>query len=223
MQMLILLLGLVLVAHTEAADITGQVTVLNRSGVKPLKDFSHSVVYIANLSTAIPGESAAILQKRKKFIPRLLPVVLGQEVRFLNAESLKHNVFSPHPEEPFDLGRYPKGEYKSFRFKELGGHKIYCNLHQKMVADIFVVPGIYHAVTDKKGMYRIEGVPAGTYTLGVWHILGGEDERQVDVANGEVRLDFTINSRKVYKDTVKHPNKFGKPYKRVYTDDEGMY
>jgi plastocyanin len=223
MRRLVLLFVLIYAAHVEAADITGQVTVLKRSGLKPLKNFAYGLVYIKNLPTDVPAEPAVMMQKRKKFIPRLLPVVSGQEVRFINTESLKHNVFSPHPGEPFDLGRYPKGESKSFRFRELGPHKIYCNLHQKMVADVFVVPGGYHAVTDKNGAYSIKAVPAGSYTVSVWHVLGGEDEKEVHVEDADLKLNFTINSRKVVKDTVKHSNKFGKSYRREYTDDEGNY
>ncbi|MBL0712165.1 MAG: hypothetical protein JJV98_00570 [Desulfosarcina sp.] len=223
MRKLIFLFALIYATHVEAGGISGQVTVLKRSGLKPMRNFTGGVVYIKNLQSPAPVEPAVMEQKYKKFIPRLLPVVSGQKVRFINSEFIRHNVFSPHPREPFDLGHYPRGEHKSFWFKELGAHKIYCNIHQKMVADVFVVPSIYYDLTDAKGNYKIESVPSGTHTIGVWHILGGEDEKTVRVEDRDIRLDFTINSHKVIKDMVRHPNKFGKSYRREYSDDEGKY
>ena len=89
-------------------------------------------------------------QKNKEFVPRLLPVVKGQEIRFLNSDKVQHNVFSPHEQEPFDLGLYPAGESKSVTLNSLKRHKVYCNLHKNMVADILVLPSPYYSLTDEK-------------------------------------------------------------------------
>lgn len=41
----------------------------------------------------------------------------------------------------------------------MGRHKIYCNIHQNVVSDIFVVPGRFFALTDEKGNFIIKNVP----------------------------------------------------------------
>jgi hypothetical protein len=98
-----------------AAEITGRVTVLSKDGERPLTRFGYAVVYIEGIETPPPADPAVMDQKNKEFVPRLLPVVKGQEIRFLNSDKVQHNVFSPHEQEPFDLGLYPSGEFKSVR------------------------------------------------------------------------------------------------------------
>ncbi len=43
----------------------------------------------------------------------------------------------------------------------------------------------YHSVTDAKGRFRLEHVPAGTWTVRVWHPSLGEESRTVEVTASE--------------------------------------
>ena len=217
--MIILVFGLLAVNVAQADDITGNVTVLKRDGKKPLKSFANAVVYLEGIETPAPQEPVLMDQKKKTFVPRLLPVVKGQEVQFLNSDRVRHNVFSPHEEEPFDLGRYPKGEYKSLTFNVLGRHRIYCDIHQRMIGDVFVLPNHYFGVTDKKGYFSIKNVPPGEYTLKVWHILGGEYEQPVRLTDGPLEVNLTITSQKFTSQIENHKNKSGYSYK----DDDDDY
>jgi len=153
-------------------------------------------------------------QKNKEFVPRLLPVVKGQEIRFLNSDKVQHNVFSPHEQEPFDLGLYPAGESKSVTLNSLKRHKVYCNLHKNMVADILVLPSPYYSLTDEKGGYRIQGLPPGDYVLRVWHIFGGSDQKPIRVGSQPLRVDFSILSAQSTQDVMEHPDKAGQNYKQ---------
>ena len=213
-RMLCLVVAAVLFAGPAGAgDIAGVVTVLEKGGTAPLKRSENAVVFVVGLRTPPPDATAIIDQRDKTFEPRLLPVVVGQQVRFLNSDAVQHNVFSPHPEEPFDLGRYPSGEYRTFTFKVPGRHRIYCDIHQKMIADVFVMPGRYFALTDSRGAFRIDGVPAGAYTLRAWHIFGGAGEQSVQVPRtGVAKVDFSVESQNVVLELEDHHNKSGKPY-----------
>lgn len=52
----------------------------------------------------------------------------------------------------------------------------------------------YFAVTKPDGTFTIDAVPAGTYTLVVWHERTGRKEQQVTVAaNGSVKADVKVN------------------------------
>jgi hypothetical protein len=211
-----LVFGLALSVSVEAADIDGEVEVWRDFvfGTKPLKSFANAVVYLDGFHTPPPQKPALINQENKQFIPRLLPVIKGQEVRFLNSDNVRHNVFSPDKEEPFDLARYPKGEYKSLKFNVLGDHKIYCNIHQKMIADVFVLSNHYYNVTDSEGHFTIKNVPPGEYTIKVWHILGGAAEKKIRVADEPLSLSFTLKSKKSFRQIKDHTNKFGESYGR---------
>jgi plastocyanin len=199
-------------AAVIAAEISGRVTVLDKNNGTPLGSFANAVVFVAGLETPPPREPAVMDQTNKAFVPRLLPVVKGQEIRFLNSDTVQHNVFSPHEREAFDLGRYAAGERRSVKLFELKRHKIYCDIHKRMIADIYVLPNRYFSVTDDSGIYRIEGVPPGNYTLKVWHIFGGSAEQAIRVDKGPLAIDFTVRSTSVVQEIEEHPNKSGKDY-----------
>jgi plastocyanin len=207
-----LVFGIGVATLAEAGEIRGRVIVLERNKDKPLKSFENAVVYLEGVETPAPAQAVVINQKNKKFEPRLLPVVKGQEVQFLNSDSLQHNVFSPHPEEPFDLGRYPKGETKSLRFNVLGQHKIYCDIHQQMIADIIVLPNQYFAMTDKQGQFSIKDVPPGTYTINAWHILGGAASQAILVTDAPLEIELTAKSQNQINHIRDHKNKSGSSY-----------
>jgi plastocyanin len=207
------LLWLLTTVAAGAGELSGQVLVLNKEG-QPLTRFDHAVVYIEGIETPPPAEPAVMDQKNKEFVPRLLPVVKGQEIRFLNSDRVQHNVFSPHEQEPFDLGLYPAGESKSVKLNSLRRHKVYCNLHKNMVADILVLPSPYFSLTDEKGGYRIQGLPPGDYVLRVWHIFGGSDQKPIRVGSQPLRVDFSIRSAQSTQDVIEHPDKAGQNYKQ---------
>jgi plastocyanin len=200
-----------LTATAGADEITGEVTVLSKEG-QALTRFDHAVVYVEGTEAPPPAEPAVMDQKNKEFVPRLLPVVKGQEIRFLNSDKVQHNVFSPHEQEPFDLGLYPAGESKSVRLTHLRRHNVYCNLHKNMVADILVLPSPYFSLTDEKGRYLIRGLPPGDYVLRVWHIFGGTDQKPIRVEKTPLKADFTIRSTQSNQDVIEHPNKAGQSY-----------
>ena len=205
------LLWLLTTAAAGAGEITGQTTVLNKEG-QALTRFDHAVVYIEGIETPPPAEPAVLDQKNKEFVPRLLAVVKGQEIRFLNSDKVQHNVFSPHEQEPFDLGLYPAGESRTVHLNTLRRHKVYCNLHKSMVADILVLPNRYFSLTDANGRYRIQGLPEGDYVLRVWHILGGADQKPVRVGQQPLTVDFTVRSAQGTQEILEHPDKSGKGY-----------
>ena len=147
-----------------------------------------AVVY---LTGPIPGGRAGgpaptIAQRDTAFLPAVLFVRPGTSVAFPNEDPFFHNVFSYSSTARFDLGRYPQGESKSVTFTEPGIVKIYCEVHEHMRSVVFVTENPYHAMVGSDGRFRIEGVPAGTYTLVVWHTDLGEVEQEVRVSDGAV-------------------------------------
>ena len=108
-------------------------------------------------------------QERSSFVPHVLPVAVGDTVEFPNTDPVFHNVFSLSRAAAFDLGRYPRGDSRSVRFDEPGIVKVFCHIHSDMSGVVMVLPHPFFAVPDADGRYRIEGVPAGRYTVVGWH------------------------------------------------------
>jgi plastocyanin len=172
--------------------IKGKVT------ARGVRDNANAVVYIEKLPDKTfdaPKKHAQIDQKNLKFQPHVLPVLAGTTVDFLNSDDVLHNVFSPEKcTENFNLGSWPKGQTRSYTFKEAGCQPvILCNVHPEMAAYVVVLSTPYYAVSEKDGGYEIKDVPVGKYTLKIWHEkLKGESQEVTVSASGDVKADFLI-------------------------------
>lgn len=126
------------------------------------------------------------------FIPRVLPVLLGTTVEFHNDDDLKHNAFGVGADD-FDLGVWTKGIVKTYTFNKLGDVAILCNVHPEMEAYIVVLQNPYFALTDEKGNYKIENIPAGSYSLKTWHDRLRPVKESVEVPEvDEITVDFNL-------------------------------
>jgi plastocyanin len=184
---LAILVGLALVS--SAGTISGQV-----SGVA-----GPSVVYVDTISGKtfpVPTQHPVIDQKGLVFQPHLTAVQVGTTVDFLNSDSVAHNVFwtsvGGNKKLNHNLGTWPKGERKSFKFDTAGAVPILCNVHPEMSAYLVVVPTPYFATSDQAGNYKIENVPDGSYTVIAWHEGAKSQSKPVSVS-GDSKADFTLS------------------------------
>lgn len=176
-----------------AGGITGKVT------AKGVKNSGDAVIYIdriAGKSFPAPKEHARIDQKKLMFVPHVLPVLTGTTVDFMNSDDVLHNVFSPDKCcDKFNLGSWPKGQIKSFTFKEPGCvATLLCNVHPEMEGYVVVVETPYYSVSATDGSYDIKDVPPGKYTLKIWHQkLKGQEVPVVVPEKGNATIDFEIH------------------------------
>lgn len=178
------------VASGAPADsITGKVTL---SGLRSNAD---AVVYIEKIdgkSFDPPAEPVVMDQKGKDFLPKVVPVVTGTTVDFLNSDPFAHNVFTPDAcADEFNLGSWETGEARSWTFDEPCAAVLLCKVHPEMIAFVVAVDTPYFAVTDAEGNYTIPDLPAGTYTVSVWHERFDKTSQTVTV-DGGTTVDFTL-------------------------------
>jgi plastocyanin len=173
----------------SAGTISGQV-----SGVA-----GQSVVYVDTISGKTfpaPAQHPVIDQKGLVFQPHVSAVQVGTTVDFLNSDSVAHNVFwtsiGGNKKLNHNMGTWPKGERKSFKFDTPGAVPILCNVHPEMSAYLVVVPTPYFAVSDPTGTYKIENVPDGSYTVIAWHEGAKNQSKPVSVS-GDAKADFTLS------------------------------
>lgn len=146
-------------------------------------------------TTAVPEAPVWIDQRRLQFIPDAVVVTPGRSVAFRNSDPLLHNIFSPDPLEPFDLGTYPEGESRAHRFERPGPHVILCNIHPEMEAWVYVAPTEHAVTADEAGRFRVGPLPAGPYVLRVWYRRAGSYEQAVRVRPGEdLRIEVRLGS-----------------------------
>jgi plastocyanin len=206
-----------LVSSTQARPATGSVVgevVVTMDG-SPKEDRSGVVVFLElGPETAIerPRQKKEIHQRELSFVPSVTVVTRGSTIDFPNDDKVFHNVFSLSQASKFDLGLYKSGESRAITFNRAGVVDLYCNIHPDMVASIKVLDSPYFAVTGSDGKFRVDGVPAGSYTLVGWQRFGTEYRGDINVpaggaATAHLELAETGASRR-------HLRKDGTPYGR---------
>ena len=183
-------------------------------------DYSDAVVWLTPVGTSArvtpTPDHFEIIQKDKRFLPRILPIPIGSTVDFPNRDVFFHNVFSLFDGKRFDLGLYEAGTSQSAQVDRTGISYIFCNIHPEMVAVIVAVETDLFGLTSMTGRFRIEGVPAGDYQLHVWHermeTRGDTRELQaLSVGADDIEVapvPMTDSSRALES----HTNKFGQEY-----------
>jgi len=173
----------------SAGTISGKV-----SGVT-----GESVVYVEAIvgkTFPAPTEKPVIDQKGLMFQPHMLAVEQGTTVEFLNSDKVAHNVFwisvGGNKKLGHNLGTWPQGEKRPFKFDNPGAVPLLCNVHPEMSAYVVVAPTPYFAVTDKSGSYKIDNVPDGSYTVTAWH-EGAKNQSKPVTVSGEGKADFTLS------------------------------
>jgi plastocyanin len=158
-----------------------------------------SIVYvdvIAGKTFPAPTDKPLIDQKGLMFTPHIVAIQQGATVEFLNSDKVAHNVFwisvGGNKKLGHNLGTWPQGEKKAFKFDNPGVVPLLCNVHPEMSAYIVVSPTPYFAVTDQSGSYKIENVPDGSYTMTAWH-EGAKNQSKPVTVSGEGKADFTLS------------------------------
>src|SRR3989304_3294613 len=137
---------LLLGAEAHGADAVGKGGIVKGTitiAGKPTADVVVSVegvpLEIAKARLAAAKSKKALVDQRgMKFIPFVLPVVVGRTVEFPNNDKSWHNVFSKSDTKKFDLGLYAPGKSRSQVFDKSGVVRVLCNAHPSMGAFIVV-------------------------------------------------------------------------------------
>jgi len=158
-----------------------------------------SVVYIeATGSTKFPAPAEHFImdQKALLFQPHVLVVPVGATVEFLNSDKVQHNIFWPaisgNKKMSHNMGTWPSGQKREFKFDAPGVVPLLCNVHPEMSAFVVVAPTPYFAQTDADGSYKIANVPDGQYNVTAWHEGMKTQSKPVKVA-GDATADFALS------------------------------
>jgi plastocyanin len=199
--------------------VAGRVTLVKNGAPQP--DSSNIVVWIEGAHRGGFAAPPRVVMKseRKRFTPRAVVVAKRGVVDFPNVDAIYHNVFSVSGTNRFDLGLYRAGASKEKEFEDTGLVRVYCNIHPTMVGFVMVVDSDFSSVTSNDGSFRFEAVPAGSYTLKVWHEESGEKPVTISVrprATTEVPVSLDVSGYTAQA----HKNKYGKDYPPPPPDDE---
>ena len=146
------------------------------------------VVYLEGGELESVGQRSSshrvIDQREAAFSPHVLAIQKGTVVDFVNHDKTYHNVFSLSPAKKFNIGRRPAGEKVPVQFDKSGIVQVFCDIHSQMTAYVVVLDNPFFVHPDDDGVFRIDNVPPGTYTLKVWHERLSAPEQKIVIGAG---------------------------------------
>lgn len=189
----------IICAVCSLISLVGLETSLSAGTIEGKISQGDSIVYVDAIpgkTFPAPAQKPVISQKGLSFSPHLLVVQAGTTVEFENDDNVQHNVFWPsvggNKKLAHNMGTWPKGERRPFKFDQGGVVPLLCNVHPEMSGYIVVSPTPYFAQTDTAGNYKIENVPDGKYSVVAWHEGIKPQIKPVDVA-GTGKVDFALS------------------------------
>jgi plastocyanin len=169
-----LALGLLLaLAYGDCMASAVQVKVRDMHGL-PVADAVVSLLPLDRPAPPSPVRSATMDQRHLSFVPQVLVVQAGTNVRFPNSDNVRHHVYSFSPAKRFELKLYAGNHTSSVLFDKPGVVVLGCNIHDWMLGYIVVVDTPWFAKTGTNGIATVEA-PAGRYMLKLWHPRQDED------------------------------------------------
>jgi len=151
--------------------------------------------------------AATVAQIDKTFVPYVTAVRTGTAVYFPNHDDVLHNVYSFSPAKQFQLPLYRGDPPHPVTFDRPGVVAIGCNIHDWMLAYIYVLDTPFFARTDAHGRAALE-LPAGRYRVGVWHPRAKAPpeklERAIETRAGS-QLEFALELKPEWRSTSLPP------------------
>lgn len=179
---IVLLFLVLLAAPGYAAQL--ELNILDSQG-KPVKEAVAALVPAQKVN--FTNQPAAIIDQRQNmFVPRVLAIRVNTLVRFPNGDDIRHHVYSFSPAKKFELRLYHGLTAEPVLFDKPGQVVLGCNIHDSMVAYIYVVETDFFAVSNEQGKINITA-PAGDYQLQIFHpqLNSNYPESAVSLSNAQ--------------------------------------
>ncbi len=196
-----------------ASNLTGGVEIAGSYNIKPRKNLEErikaersmivskdggikdAVVFIKGIkgTSSLIQKEVTIDQKRKAFIPHVLPIPVGTTVTFKNSDPFVHRIISNSETKRIRMEFAYEGATMDITFDKPGVVDVWCDDHKRMQGWILVMEIPFFAATDEHGHFTIPNLPPGKYTVEVWHEVLGTQTQEIEVKEGEnTKIDFRL-------------------------------
>lgn len=181
---------------TSDNDQCGETVVAEKFVISSAGGVRWAVAMLDDIRSGKPLDRAVDITVDNKdchFVPHVLVGPKGGNLKVRNSDPMLHNshFFLLDGDKRRNILNIalPKQDQvvaKKKILRKAGLLSIRCDAHDFMQGYIWSLPHPYAAVTDVSGAFKLEDVPAGSYTLRVWHEALGEKEIPVTVSGGQV-------------------------------------
>ena len=178
------------IANTTDPQICGDGRTLEDILVSDSRGIANVIVSVRDApEVATEPETLVLDNVLCRFEPHAAVITAGSTVVARNSDAVLHTTHFYGPRE-INVSLPIEGMKSSRVLAQPGLYVIKCDVHGWMQAFVRVDPHPFHAVTDSDGRFRIEGLPAGTYTLDLWHEKLGPLEQEIRVGRAPVSIEI---------------------------------
>lgn len=133
-------------------------------------------------------------QKECEYHPHVLAFPAGSTVEILNPDGILHNIHSySKANTPFNQAQPKFKKSLEVKIAKPEAVEVKCDVHGWMHGWLVATESPYFAVTDNSGGFKLSDVPAGSYTVEVWHEKLGKSSQKVTVkAKEEAKVNFEV-------------------------------
>lgn len=170
------------------------------------KKIKNAAVYLKDVKAgkAISGAPVAIIDSKCTFSPHVSVGVKGNNLIVTNQDPVLHTIHVYARilgKTMFNTALPERGSSLTKTFTRTGVMELNCDCHPWMEAFVVVLDHPYAALSDEKGIFSIDNIMPGVYTVEAWHeALGTITIPNVTVQAGKtstvkVKFTYDINRR----------------------------
>jgi plastocyanin len=136
-------------------------------------------------------------QKECEYHPHVLAFPAGTTVEIQNPDGILHNIHSYSKVNPqFNIAQPKFKKTVDVKIEKPEAINVKCDVHGWMSGWLVATESPYVAVTDNSGSFKLTDVPAGSYTVEVWHETLGKTSQKVTVKGKEdAKVNFEMGKK----------------------------
>lgn len=159
-------------------------------------NLANAVVTITDIKSGkkIELKKVTLDQNGCEYKPHVLAFPVGTTVEILNPDGILHNVHSySKVNSPFNQAQPKFKKSLEVKIEKAEVVEVKCDVHGWMHGWLVATANPYFAVTDGSGSFKLADVPAGSYTVEVWHEKLGKSTQKVTVkAKEDAKVSFEV-------------------------------
>jgi plastocyanin len=184
---------------TKDKEVCGKGEKVDKSLVVSNGNIEYAVVTITDIKTGkkIDGKKVNLDQKDCEYHPHVLAFPVGTPVEINNPDGILHNIHSYSKANPtFNIAQPKFKKTVEVKIEKPEAINVKCDVHGWMNGWLVATENPYVAVTDNSGAFKLTDVPAGTYTVEVWHETLGKSTQKVTVkAKEDAKANFELGKK----------------------------
>jgi plastocyanin len=177
-------------------EVCGKTAKMDQSLIVDNGNLVNAVVTITDIKKGKKIELAKVKldQDGCEYHPHVLAFPAGSTVAIVNDDGILHNVHSySKVNTAFNMAQPKFKKTLDVKVEKPEVVEIKCDVHGWMHGWLVATETPYFAVTDKSGSFKLENVPAGSYTVEVWHEKLGKSTQKVTVkAKEDAKVNFEV-------------------------------